>query len=804
MDKNFVNIDDLVRQRLEGREEQQPPGAWMRMSELLDKEMPHRRGAFLYWRRFFNVTAIALMTTSIAIGGYHLATSHGNAGGSGSSVAAGNETNAANEELPVVASSQPVAVPSSVGAIAHEAAAAPAGNVAGSPVAALSGSRHQFTDTHVNVRARNNDALMKMLAQNGIDLNRKNSDAGNGSTPDRQLLAMNEKFNSYNDNHYKAIVSGTSMSARHAEVKVSDAPLAATASNICAPHNAIATYRRVAGNTKHVAANTAAVVASTASVQGATGNEVAHMQPVAAGSAGHSYTSASGRHRSRIAANRRAGHKGSEVPASGSLAAAAAGTQPAPLRGVSGTQPAAIANTENMASTGTSSVAASTINKVPAGNSVPVPGAAIAATAPAATTLPKDAQPATRDAMQQASVANISKGKKVMEKMVLFEHYIKTTPSEGYYKLDTISYETFTRDNGKTSAEELALTGTARQANNAGSAEMAAASSKTANTTSGTPASSKGYKKGARGQSANSAGMVVNSAAGNASPLPAAKAAAAGNADTEETNGEENVNNENVFAAAAGSAVAKPGLLANEQAKKNNTGFSTMEKLAQTFNDVKVKALGARFVPGLTAGVSATFFGPASFKGFHFGATGTLVFDDILSLQAELKYFHRINSNFAIDDNYYTYTPVGSGQFAKQEKLNSYGFSSLQSIEIPISLRYRRGNFTIFAGANLVYTFAINTGAASMPSNTAPVMVSAQGNDNQPKLGERDFESRFGVGYLFGFAYEVSPNVTIDLRSVQTVWDNAGTSGAQSISSQLYKNPSVQLSFGYKFVKRAK
>ncbi|MBS1688897.1 MAG: hypothetical protein JSS96_09250, partial [Bacteroidetes bacterium] len=39
MDKNMINIDDLFKQRF-NREEEERPGAWLRMRDLLDDKMP--------------------------------------------------------------------------------------------------------------------------------------------------------------------------------------------------------------------------------------------------------------------------------------------------------------------------------------------------------------------------------------------------------------------------------------------------------------------------------------------------------------------------------------------------------------------------------------------------------------------------------------------------------------------------------------------------------------------------------------------------------------------------------------------
>lgn len=216
------------------------------------------------------------------------------------------------------------------------------------------------------------------------------------------------------------------------------------------------------------------------------------------------------------------------------------------------------------------------------------------------------------------------------------------------------------------------------------------------------------------------------------------------------------------------------------------------------FNDVKNNASKTTFEPGLTAGVNSYFFGPSTLKGFQFGLTGDIIFNDSWNVMTELKYFHRVNNNTSVQDNYYSYTQVGT-QYLKQLQLNSYSFSALHSLEMPVAVRYHMGNFNFYAGGNLLYAFSINTGATSIPDyNATPEYVNTPGTDDKGVLSETDFKSRFGLGYLFGFSYNLSQNFSLDLRNVQTVWDNAATTGAKNISSQLYKTPSIQLSVMYR------
>ena len=73
MDKNLISIDDLVRQRLSGGEEQEREGAWSRMRDLLDTEMPKKKAfGFGFWKRAFMMAGIFFLSASITFGGYEL------------------------------------------------------------------------------------------------------------------------------------------------------------------------------------------------------------------------------------------------------------------------------------------------------------------------------------------------------------------------------------------------------------------------------------------------------------------------------------------------------------------------------------------------------------------------------------------------------------------------------------------------------------------------------------------------------------------------------------------------------------
>lgn len=72
MDKNMIKIDDLLRQRLGDAEEQERPGAWLHMRELLDQQMPVRGvpGGAFNWRRMFGYIGGLVLLAAVSVGGY--------------------------------------------------------------------------------------------------------------------------------------------------------------------------------------------------------------------------------------------------------------------------------------------------------------------------------------------------------------------------------------------------------------------------------------------------------------------------------------------------------------------------------------------------------------------------------------------------------------------------------------------------------------------------------------------------------------------------------------------------------------
>lgn len=397
-------------------------------------------------------------------------------------------------------------------------------------------------------------------------------------------------------------------------------------------------------------------------------------------------------------------------------------------------------------------------------------------------------------------------GKKVLERVVMQQRSTGMYAGKTETHLDTISIDRIVIETGK-----------AKENNeNTGTATSAVASSATGSKGTTATGNKAGNKKGTNEPVANNYAAQHNGAAGttagSAANKPANTAATATNDNSGNTQGVADNNelaantqtgdvaaNAEITPNAALPSTPTPPATENKPAiAKKKHGLNLAERLTNTFNEVKYKLGSAEFAPGLTAGINGTFFGPNSFKGFQFGLTGAFELDDNWSCMAELKYFHRMNNDYSMDVTYNKYRPTAGGYY-KDSTLVSYGFSTLHSFELPITMRYTAAKFSFFLGGNFLYTLSVNTGGAEqlVDPNSLPI-VSANTANTTPAIRESDFGGRFGVGYTCGIAYKVSPNVMLDFRNVQTVWDNAKASGSQSVSNQLYKSPSLQFSLFYR------
>lgn len=241
--------------------------------------------------------------------------------------------------------------------------------------------------------------------------------------------------------------------------------------------------------------------------------------------------------------------------------------------------------------------------------------------------------------------------------------------------------------------------------------------------------------------------------------------------------------------------------------RKGQGWANTSQKLDEMVKNAKFQMSQVRFYPGVIMGVNSALSGHGTMNGFHLGVTGLLVFGDRWSLLSELKYQQRFNSGVTVNDNYVNSTYVDpTTQLLQNDSVQHYfKFSTLNNVSLPLSLRYNFNRFNVFGGVNLAYFFAINTEevdrvykTTSAPMGTGP-SITYNWREGAPKVSVDDFGPRFGMGYLLGASYELSPAMQLDLRMTQQLFDNARTPGAKIISQEIYKMPTLQLSILYRF-----
>lgn len=783
MDKNFVKIDDLVRQRLGGVEEKEPAGAWGRMHDLLDREMPQkRRIGIFYWRRIFSAVAVLSLVGTVCVGSYELASVHRKR------LVADIPAPSVNREAE--GSLYRLGAQTSEAGTAASADADPDGRANGE-----SDSKQVQKGRYVAAAAgtTNHDAPSRAIITTPIHTtdNPTQSQKPNTSTTGKAIK-----------NHTENNTPKTVQHIHHATAQVADAGAATTTVNV--KHLTTATPSlavNASPATGSAATQPSGAAKSHNTANAASGTSATGVPAKSAGIAAANTTNPSGtaipkQHTDRLALNGQAAgntaHATLPNPTTVAIPATESKASQPSAAGTSATQGAPLAANTGAASSGTTAQSAQALSAhANAGKTntdrTTTDMDRLDNTAVAAKSTGYDYS--TGGALKKnPSPENTTSAKRVITKVLVHQRSIKISDNTYAYPLDTISTEKISMD-VKPTADEIAA------------AENATA------TTTGAKAAKPAAKKG--GSGSNNSATAANTTASKSSAGANGGGYATGGAVNKPHSASGNAGDENEESTEAMSALSAAAVtpesatpaVAAEQKKEatKKSGASLVQKLSAAFNDIKTNMAHPQFTGGIAAGINANYFGPKSFKGFQFGVTGNLAFNEQWSIMSELKYFHRLAGNTSVEDDYYTYTPMANGTYRKDKQSNSYSFSALHTLEMPVAVRYSVGNFSFYAGANLVYSFSINTGAATMPDpNATPEYVNAIGNDNAPKYTEQDFKSRFGLGYLLGFNYQVAPNTSLDLRSVQTVWDNAATTGAKAISGQLYKSPSLQLSIMYR------
>ncbi|MFZ4753625.1 MAG: hypothetical protein ACOYLG_09810 [Chitinophagaceae bacterium] len=260
--------------------------------------------------------------------------------------------------------------------------------------------------------------------------------------------------------------------------------------------------------------------------------------------------------------------------------------------------------------------------------------------------------------------------------------------------------------------------------------------------------------------------------------------------------------------------------------RKQDSWFDKMQNSIQegfqklNILSMRLMNMNIPFNPGISLGVNASLFNTEhNFGGFHAGFTNTLPLSEYFSMMTELKFFYRNNSGYTVSDasttirNHQTDTVsmASSNQNVYTYQVDSnvkiYNFKHVMSLELPIYLQAHLSKFTLYGGVNFAYNFRLNVKQINRDFviNGQDILDKSEPYNFPVEKGSQysrdDFSSRFGIGYSFGAAYSFNPNLYVDFRLTQNVWDNTKTNAARSISNGFFKVPSLQFSIGYRFKK---
>lgn len=222
--------------------------------------------------------------------------------------------------------------------------------------------------------------------------------------------------------------------------------------------------------------------------------------------------------------------------------------------------------------------------------------------------------------------------------------------------------------------------------------------------------------------------------------------------------------------------------------------------------------------PGISVGIS-TSISQHNFGGFHFGVNNLIPVNNYFTVLTELKLFYRNNSGFTINDtkttikdqsvDNVTLSAANQTIYSTQSEqtVKKYNFKHFSMLELPILLQGHYRSLMAYGGINLSYNFKLKTNEI-LQSNSLTQIDTLENSAPSPsaivksfEFSKDDFRSRFGIGYVVGAGYNFNPNIYIDLRVSQNLWDNAKTSAQREVSNGFFKVPYIQFSVGYRFKK---
>lgn len=244
--------------------------------------------------------------------------------------------------------------------------------------------------------------------------------------------------------------------------------------------------------------------------------------------------------------------------------------------------------------------------------------------------------------------------------------------------------------------------------------------------------------------------------------------------------------------------------------KKQSKNAYNPRRFEEMVQNMKVDLGKVSFHPGLVAGISSSV-GAYNMMGVQLGLVGIMNISDHWGMFAELKGIYRFGNGKSLVNNYKDYTGInyiGNNTYSHEwdSVAHSFNISSSTSVELPIAVRYSANRLNAFVGVNGTYNFAVKVdeytqkySRSYVSNSTSRQEVTQQWGEN-PVIGYDAFKARFMFGYVVGAGYQVSPNIGIDFRATQPLMEsNAGTKSTAIVSKQLYRAPSFQLNFTYKF-----